>query len=141
MTRPLGDALSGVAKRLVRSSRAVSSRPGVGGRTRSEGQSRSVLAAARVPESAGPGGFCAYASSFHGLVKVVAANAPDLADLVGLEFAAPDPVADGLLAQSGAPSGGVKLRPSRAGHSMAVGAPRAHRSLPPAKAAAPSRQM
>ena len=49
-----------------------------------------------VPESAGGGGLRADASLFDVSVEVVAADAPFLADLVGLESAASDPVADGL---------------------------------------------
>ena len=50
-----------------------------------------------VPESAGGGGLRANASLFDVSVEVVSADAPFLADLVGLQVATPDPVANGLL--------------------------------------------
>src|SRR4051812_16659058 len=57
----------------------------------------SVLRGVGVPESAGGGGLRADASLFDVSVEVVAADAPFLADLVGLQVATPDPVAYGLL--------------------------------------------
>src|SRR4051794_36221190 len=50
-----------------------------------------------VPEPAGTRGLGTHAAGFDRFVEVVPSDAPFLADLVRLEFAAGDPIADGLV--------------------------------------------